>query len=323
MMERAGAKFWKVAAVAAFTAAMTWYSSGTLRAFQPFVSSTAGCACNWDVAHLPNQTISWQLTPATPAMVGQSMNAAFKTWSDATGGAFKFEQNSASSPAAITVDWDTDGSKISDPTFLAYTSFNTDSTGHIVNAYMTVNAHNFTWHQGGFGGVGPLGANGLHDANLDSVILHELGHALGLDHSDRNPATIVGPVLPGDPPTMNSVIFPNSGMLHNDDIAGIRALYHADETTSASPLVVTADPMMGRPPLKVRFTQSGGDAATAWDFGDGVTAAGVGVQHRFTTKGTYMVRVGANGHDTTVTIQVGNFKKPKAEKKRRSSPRQL
>ena len=282
------------------TAMITWAMSAPVKAFQPFMTSSS-TAYHWNLA-LQNGTINWHLADGVPSMAGESMTACMQSWSDATSGAFKFAQG----PGGVSVDWDTDGTKIPDPTYLAYTTFNADATGRITDARIVVNAHNYTWHRGGFGGVGPT-INGVRDANLDSVILHELGHALGLDHSDKNPAAIVGTLVAGDPPTMNSIVYPGAGSLHDDDKAGIRSLYDTSVHVAPSAITVTPSVTQGtKAPLNVSFTQVGGDASTTWDFGDGSTSTGTSAQHAFTANGTYTVTVDCLGTKATTTILVGS-----------------
>jgi PKD repeat protein len=230
------------------------------------------------------------------------MIACTQAWADATGGVLKFEEG----PGGILADWDASGSMIVDPIYLAYTTFNADATNHIASARLVVNANNYDWQRGGFGGVGAAGTDGKRLANLDSVVLHELGHALGLDHSDKNPAAIVGNETAGDPPTMNSVIYPNAGTLHTDDIAGIRALYDGAAPAPApqSPMTLSASPASGKAPLKVTLKQSGGDVSTTWDFGDGTGTSGAATKHRFTVPGTYTVTATCGQCKGTITIEV-------------------
>ena len=275
--------------------ASAWLFSAPSSAFQPFMSN-ANLPYHWTTA------ITWQVDSGAPSIAHDAMAAAFQAWSNATGGAFQF----AEGPGGITLHWDAAGTKIPDPLYLAYTTFNSNSAGEINGGDIIVNALNYTWHNGGYGGVGAVAADGTRDANLDACILHEVGHALGLNHCDLNPAAIVGVIVPGDPPTMNSVLDAGAGTLHDDDIAGIRSLYPAAPPPPSS-ITVTATPPGGtRKPLQVGFAQVGGDAATAWDFGDGSTGAGVSAQHTFTANGTYTVTVNCRGTTTTATILVGS-----------------
>lgn len=285
-------------AVLLMSAALTCALSRPAKAFTPFKTSS-NTPYSWNLATLQNTTILWQADANVPAMASESMNAMLQSWADATGGAFKAAQG----PGGIVVEWDTDGSKIPDPLYLAFTTFNSDNAGHILGARIIVNALNYTWHRGGYGGVAPA-VNGVRDANIDSVLLHELGHALGLDHSDKNPAAIVGVQLAGDPPTMNSVIYPNAGTLHDDDRAGIHSLYAA-AATAPSAITLSPSVLSGKAPLTVDFTQFGGDASTTWNFGDGSTGSGMTANHVFTANGAYTVKVDCLGTVSTTTILVG------------------
>lgn len=76
------------------------------------------------------------------------------------------------------------------------------------------------WCDYALGGVGcGPGSNGFDFA---SVVLHELGHSLGLGHSE-DPASVMYPFF--SPETV-------SRTLSADDIAGIQAIYLADPTTT-------------------------------------------------------------------------------------------
>lgn len=61
--------------------------------------------------------------------------------------------------------------------------------------------------------VGP--AAGSQDIDLETVALHEIGHLLGLGHSDVEGAIMFSSIAPG-----------TTKGLHEDDIQGIRALYN-------------------------------------------------------------------------------------------------
>jgi PKD repeat protein len=294
----------RISAVAAILVGVVmtvgWVLPTPVRGYQAFMT-TAQVPYTWNLGTLQGGTIQWQVADGTPQILHDSMVVCTQAWSDATSGVVKFAEGAG----GIKVDWDPNGTMIVDPVFLAYTTFNADATGHISMAHLIVNASNYTWQRGGYGGVGAAGPDGKRQANLDAVMLHELGHALGLDHSDKNPSAIVGGVMLGDPPTMNSIIYPNAGTLHQDDIAGIRSLYNSGApAVDFSPLQLSATPAVGKAPLKVVIKQAGGDDSTAWDFGDGASASGNSVKHRFVAAGTYTVKASCGGRSSTMTIQV-------------------
>jgi hypothetical protein len=262
--------------------------------------------------------IRWSVEPAAPAIVRESVLFAIETWSSATSSVLKFEEG----PGGIAVVWDSSGDKIIDSIFLAYTTFTADGNSNINGGRITVNAYNYTWRRGGYGGVGPI-ANGKREANLDSVMLHELGHALGLDHSDKNPSALVGTVSPGDYPTMNSIIYDGAQTLHIDDETGVRSLYNAGSPPAAV-LPITATPLSGPRNMVVSFSNAEGAEDTDWDFGDGGIASGASVQHKFTALGTYTVTAKSNGLTAQVTIEIKkNVKQPKVRRPKRNGRRPL
>ena len=80
-------------------------------------------------------------------------------------------------------------------------------SGMVAEVDITFNAVTVDWSVG----------DGGRRADIETVMLHESGHLLGLDHTDNR----------------NAVMFPSiqersRRALHNDDLAGIRALYAAD-----------------------------------------------------------------------------------------------
>jgi len=284
-----------------------------------YYSTAAGSPYKWNLAKLPNGTLFWQADPKAPDILRQSLSKAAQAWAATLDGKLNFSEGPLGG-GGITVTWDVTGNLIPDSIFLAYTTFNADLSGSISSVRIIVNASNYTWVRSDDGYVGPP-VGGKREADLDSVILHEMGHALGLDHSDKDPTKIVGGYASGNLPTMNSVILPGAQNLHTDDKTGLRFVYTGDTSPDVetspppppSPLIVTATPASGRAPVRILFRQIGGDAKTAWDFGDGTAATGTKVAHRFTAPGTYVVAAQGGGKSGTMNIQVES--KQKKQKK--------
>jgi hypothetical protein len=116
----------------------------------------------------------------------------------------------------IEVQWDTKGCFIPDRTLLAYTSLTLNGIV-IQGAHIIINARDYAWHCGTPRGYTPR-KNTTSMVDLEAVALHELGHAMGLDHSKAG-------ALP-NVPCMWAQIAPGEEQLHPDDIAGIRSLYN-------------------------------------------------------------------------------------------------
>ncbi len=76
--------------------------------------------------------------------------------------------------------------------------------------------------------------NSQFNPNLDAALSHEVGHLLGLKHSNQEGAVMSGPNTAPDP----STAYTSLTVLQADDIAGCRSLYGAPAGTSATPVAL-------------------------------------------------------------------------------------
>lgn len=135
----------------------------------------------------------WKLKAATEKAIGK--------WTVAASGEIEFCNESE---PAVTIKWIKRGWEYP-PSFAAVTVFNT-LDGFIVSATVSINAESYRWRRH---------SREMHCKrqyeNLDVTILHELGHVLGLGHSDQK----------------DSVMYfaPTENALSSDDIQGIQFLY--------------------------------------------------------------------------------------------------
>ncbi len=113
---------------------------------------------------------------------------------------------------------------------LAVTTYWTQSGGVLTEADVLFNtAQSFNSYRGNL----QFDSQGRAIADLRRVFLHELGHALGLDHPDEAGQSVDA--------VMNSVVS-DTALLTPDDIAGIRSLYGAPASSGTPTPTPTPDP---------------------------------------------------------------------------------
>jgi hypothetical protein len=111
------------------------------------------------------------------------------------------------------------------------------------------------------------------DVDLFSVVLHEVGHGLGLGHSDRS-AAVMYPY------------YKRVAGLSTEDIAAVRTLYAAQvdgAATPAVPLSITANAMLSTtaPTADLTGTTTGGsgEVRVTWITGRGTSGSAAGVRN--------------------------------------------
>ena len=147
-----------------------------------------------------------------PGAIEQAVQETAAAW-DCTkyGGYLSFEYDGTSKITDVSAYDDTHAISFVDtwvdpPELLALTYVFSGEDGEIKHFDMQINSHFYTWTLDG--------ANGTHD--LQNMLAHEFGHALGLGHSAELEATMAPTAPPGEISKRD---------LHTDDIQGFVYLY--------------------------------------------------------------------------------------------------
>lgn len=180
--------------------------------------------------------------------------SAAATWSNVSLADFTFTYGGPTATAATEYDnvnaifWQNMGqvSVLARATYWFYTS------GQIIEADIAINDY-FSWDA--------TGTPGSSESDLQSVLLHELGHWLALDHDDDptcSSCPVLGPVM-----CYCYQLGTVKRTLHDNDVAGIRAIYPpttatptatATATTTATPTTTATGTPTPTPTFTPTFT---------------------------------------------------------------------
>jgi len=176
---------------------------------------------HWDRPLLPFSLVIHGQEDPEPTDLEHALVASFATWGEVSSAALQFWRDDAgaepvSEPDTRNVLYWTEEGWEHDALVIALTSINYyPDTGQIADADIDFNGQEFVW------------TTSLETPRVDvqSIATHEIGHVLGLDHSEVQDSAM----------WWEYVIYPN-GMgetrqrtLHVDDIEGITYLYPCEE----------------------------------------------------------------------------------------------
>lgn len=154
--------------------------------------------CAWDSA----RPISYSVPRCRQSKLIQgAMDSALNKWCVACSGAFQFEN----APGGITV-------KFGKFYFGAAYTTRVIQNGKITSATIVLNSR-YRWCRKPIGII--LRYSRRCEADLDAVLTHEIGHALGMEHSSVESAA------------MWPIVYPSTATLTQDDVDGICSLYHS------------------------------------------------------------------------------------------------
>ena len=190
----------------------TLFPQGNETAKTRFVQEMqSGVPVSWD----SSQPITLSFAPQVPDPAKLAVIEAFETWNNQIGNQLIF--NVVDSNGAISILWDLTTNGNGNTEIIAITGYHaTDS--HLTSVSIVFYAGVYDFHKGFPYGASFNAVTSRGVADLNSVALHECGHALGLSHSMVLDSE-------GLPPVMYPFLGTASYYLHDDDIAGIQHLY--------------------------------------------------------------------------------------------------
>ena len=277
-----------------------------------------------------NSAPSYYVNPGSVAGTLPAIQSAAATWNNSVqpGSFFRFDYGGLTSCTTVANDGKNviaygPAEDFADlPNVIAFASCGGSGGNYYDNCDIEMNP-SFPWTTGTASG---------YSMNIETIILHELGHWTGLRDLYGNLPESGYSGYPSDLSPNKKVMFginsdaygnKNLKTLSSADIAGIRWLY--PPTAVAIPVAkFSTNVSSGNVPLSVKFTDlSTGTSLNKWNwsFGDGVwfnttTASLKNATHTYSAAGTYTAKLtvcNASGCNTTVpgtTITVSSPGKP-------------
>lgn len=228
------------------------------------LESADGQALSWPVGPDGIVRIKYKIVGAPPEIVRESVKYSTNEWTRATNGGVVFEEGDGD----VSIHCD----DVLPEGYLGMATFGAVGAT-ILSGRISLNFQRYTFHR----------STNTDGYNLDGVVLHELGHILGLGHPKKD--EIIGEISAANMPTMNGTMLPGAETLHEDDIHGIRKLYPYEPS---SPVIILIDEEWRW--NKKKFMILGAGEST-WTFGDKSRrhVKGTTVVHRFKRAGTYTI----------------------------------
>lgn len=210
-------------------------------------------------ASLPIKLIVVEKDPARKEMLNQLAASAINQWERSTG--FKLWNLGEASTKNI-IRWSTNFAKETrmDPISVLAVAIRYTNGPYFAKSEIIINGNHSAFN---------TGFPSMDKANIGTTLVHELGHTMGLDHSE-NAQAVMAPTLQ----------YQYNG-LHSDDLAGMRDAYeqteHRQLTRYVSPLAYEKETTSSQ-------AMSCGTTMPAAASGNGIFSLGLGILIPFVRK---------------------------------------
>jgi len=179
---------------------------------------TSGHTLHWPASSLPvHYRVGVSGSVEDDEALTSAVVRAFQTWNRVPGSYLRFRYDGRTSTSRPAPDGENCviwvmGGWSHKPEMIAYTTVWPGYAGQVIDVDIELNAEWFVWSVDGASG----------EVDVQNVVTHESGHALGLAHSLESTRTTMFPVI-----LLGEVL---KRSLEPDDVAGLRALYPAVAT---------------------------------------------------------------------------------------------